>query len=446
MSAGDLSNEEKPFSNQPSLLSSQGSSGKIQKAVSSQQILKKIKHSCRTCNRDIIDECYIQCTRCKGFIQCLECFSIGAESICHLRSHPIILMDPTTSPFFTTDWSSEEELLLLQAISLCGIGNWIDISNQIKTKSPIECEIHYFETYFSPKTAPYPEFKVKDPYVLPPPVPFNTKPQESCPSCGHEKILALNGKKEKATPAEFCGYMPMRHEFEEEYKDEAEHIVDNIIFDENDTYQTLEQKLKSLEIYNSALQARRRRTKIVEDWGDNDLKFKSLGGQTAREKDTNQKILTLAPFLGKEKTVELSNLLHQIISDTETIENKQIWQKNGITSEKEGMLFTKLQSMIKDGRVPESEVGKWNKAITDYNNEHDSQNLEDSKLLSQREIDLCMKYDIAPAMFVAVKDLIIREHALRDGLTKEEAVNLLPDSATKIEAIYDLFVSMGWIY
>ena len=44
MSAGDLSNEEKPFSNQPSLLSSQGSSGKIQKAVSSQQILKKIKH------------------------------------------------------------------------------------------------------------------------------------------------------------------------------------------------------------------------------------------------------------------------------------------------------------------------------------------------------------------------------------------------------------------
>ncbi len=42
------------------------------------------------------------------------------------------------------DEKKEEELLLLQAISLCGIGNWIDISNQIKTKSPIECEIHYF--------------------------------------------------------------------------------------------------------------------------------------------------------------------------------------------------------------------------------------------------------------------------------------------------------------
>ena len=173
MSAGGLPNEAQLFNSQPTRLSSQNSSGKIQKAVSSQQNLKKIKHSCRTCNRDIIDEYYIQCTRCKGFIQCLECFSVGAESTCHLRNHPIIVMDPLTSPFFTTDWSSEEELLLLQSISLCGIGNWIDISNQIKTKSALECEVHYFETYFSPKTAPYPEFTIREPYPPPPPILFN---------------------------------------------------------------------------------------------------------------------------------------------------------------------------------------------------------------------------------------------------------------------------------
>lgn len=446
MSAGDFPNEEQSFNSHPSRSLSQHSSGKTQKVLKSNYELKKVKHSCRTCNRDIIDEYYVQCTRCKGFIQCLECFSIGAESICHLRSHPIVIMDPSTPPFFTTDWSSEEELLLLQAISVCGIGNWADVSNQIKTKTPTECEVHYFETYFSPKTAPYPEFTIREPYPPPPPILFNTNPQESCPSCGHEKILAQSGKKEKMTPAEFCGYMPMRHEFEEEYKDEAEHIVDNIIFDENDTYQTLEQKLELLESYNFVIQERRLRTKTVEDWEVHDLKFKSLGGQTAREKDINQKILTLAPFIGKENTMKLSSLRHQIISDTEMIENMQVWQENGITSEKEGILFSKLQLMLKDGRVPESEVGKWNKTITDYNTEHEKQNSEDAKLLCQQEIDLCNRLEIEPAMFVAIKDLIIREHAIRGGLTKEEAVELLPDSAAKAEAIYELFVSMGWIY
>lgn len=445
MSSGDPNNEDQSFNNQHSLLL-QNSSGKIVKSNVLNPDLNIIKHSCRTCNRDIFDENYVQCTRCKGFIQCLECFSVGAESIYHLRSHPVVLMDPIPKPFFTTDWTSEEELLLLQAISLCGIGNWADVSLQLKTKTPIECEVHYFETYFSPKSAPYPEFTVKPPYPPPPPILFNTKPQESCPSCGHEKILAQNGKKEKTTPAEFCGYMPKRHEFEEEYKDEAEHIIDNIVFDENDTDQSIEQKLKLLEIYNSALQERRLRTKLIEDWEVQESKFKSLGGSTAREKDTNQKILTFAPFIGKEKTLELSSALHQILVDTEMIENRQIWQENGITTEKEGILFTKLQPMIKDGRVSENEVPKWNKLITDYITEHDKQNSEDAKLLSQQEVELCTKIDVAPAMFVAIKDLIIREHALRGRLTKEEAVNLLPGSESKMEAIYDLFVNKGWIY
>ncbi|OHT06455.1 Myb-like DNA-binding domain containing protein [Tritrichomonas foetus] len=419
--------------------------GKMQRTISTRHDTKIIKHSCRTCNRDIVDEYYIQCTKCKGFFQCLECFSVGAESINHIKTHPFVIMEPSTSPIFSSDWTAEEELLLLHAISLCGVGNWTEISLQMKTKSAAECEVHYFGTYFDVKCAPNPEMRIRNPFPLPPPLPFNTKAQESCPSCGHEKILALLGKKEKTTPAEFCGYMPKRHEFEEEYADDAEKIIDGIIFDENDTHITLDQKLKQLDIYNAALQERHFRTKLIEDWGIQDLKFKTLGGQTPREKDTDSKLLTLAPYIGREKTIELSNKLHEIARDTETIEKRQLWQENGIRTIYEGNLFSKLQTMMKDGRVPENEVTKWNKAITDYLLEHGRQNTEDAKLLSNEEIELCGKLDIAPAMFVAVKDLIIREFTLRGGLTKEEARELLPESANKVEAIYELFINKGWI-
>ena len=239
---------------------------------------EKVVHSCRTCNRDIVDECYIQCTRCKGFFQCLECFSVGAESIDHINKHPFILMPPSLDPIFSENWTIEEELMLLHAISLCGVGNWSEIARQMKTKNEEECQIHYFGVYIDTINAPFPEIKMHEPFAPLPKLPFNTNPQESNPSDGHEKNLALQGKKEKTTPGEYCGYMPKRHEFEDEYLDDAEHIIDGIVFDENETFQSLEQKLQYLEGYNSAIQERKFRTKLVEDWGIQDLKFKSLGG------------------------------------------------------------------------------------------------------------------------------------------------------------------------
>lgn len=47
------------------------------------------------------------------------------------------------------DWSARDELLLIQGIMKCGLGNWKDVSEQyVKTHSAQECEEHFY-TFFN---------------------------------------------------------------------------------------------------------------------------------------------------------------------------------------------------------------------------------------------------------------------------------------------------------
>ena len=63
-----------------------------------------------------------------------------------------IVLDNLQFQLFTEDWDAREELLLLQGIMKCGLGNWFDISEQyVKTKSAPACEIHYFTFYYKSK-------------------------------------------------------------------------------------------------------------------------------------------------------------------------------------------------------------------------------------------------------------------------------------------------------
>lgn len=407
---------------------------------------KQVVHNCATCLRSLVDEYYVQCNKCHGFIQCLECFAYGYEKEKHLRTHPFVLMEPKEPSIYTSDWTIEEELLLLNAIELNGLGNWVEIAKWVKSKSEQECESHYFGVYCDHELSPHPEIKVKEPFPGPQPLNFDTTPTESCPSCGHEKNLQMNNKRDKTVPAEFCGYMPRRGEFEDEFNDEAEHIIDGLTFDDNDTAQQIEEKLKSLLVYNSQLEERRLRTKVVEDWNIHYNQFKSLGGTTQAEKEIDSKILTLSSYLGKKKVKLLAKQIHQLRRDIETIENRQKWQANGVKTHHEGFLFTSLENLIRNDTIPDSEANRWNAAIKQYNNDHGKSDTEDAKLLSEKENELCKREDIQPPIYVAMKDMVIREFSIRGGLTKQEAIDLLPDQAKQMSAIYDLFVSVMWIH
>ena len=402
-----------------------------------------VRHTCATCDREIVDEPFVKCTMCKGFIQCLECFGEGYEKDSHIRTHPFVLMQPELDPCFSEDWTIEEELLLLHAIGLCGVGNWVDIEAQIKTKSAAECEVHYYGVYLGGVTSPTPDYKkgIQPPLPLPEPYKFDTNPKESRPSDGHEK-----NKKEKTTPAEISGYMPKRHEFEEEFNDDAEHLIDAISFDENESRESFEQKCKLLELYSSQIKERKIRIKVVEDWGIQYQMFNSLGGSTTQQKELDSKIITLAQFIGRENTEKLAHTLHHLEKNEVTIQQRQHWKELGVRTYQEGFLLSALENITKT-RMQEQHVADWNQAIEKYHQINNAESDVDYKsILNSSEADLCKNDNIPLQIYIAMKDLFIRECSLRDGLTMSEALRMVPDFTNFGKIIYDHLYSVGWIY
>jgi transcriptional adapter 2-alpha len=409
-----------------------------------------VPHICSICHRLLGDEVFTQCTVCRGLVQCLWCFSNGAATATHSPFHPYILIETSPPPIFESGWSTEEDLLVVAGLELYGFGNWSELSRWLKTKSALQCEVHYCEVYLRNCAAPKPVMDLRGPFPLPPPLPFDTRPSESCPSCGHEKNLQSSNKKERSTPAEVNGYMPRRGEFEEEYNDDMEHIVDGLVFeDDRETQETFDQKVSSLLCFNAQLQERKMRTFVVEEWQLQYGKYRewqtALGGTTPTEREIDAKLLTLSPYIGRRKVEALARRLHDLSRDIEGIECRQQWQRSGVKSQPEGELMKSLEVIVRDGKVPEGEWQRWNRVIAEYMAKHGAAESEDGKLLSTREVELCKREEIAPPMFVALKDLMMRELAVRSALSREEAAGLVPEESRKVVAMYDLFVSLGWV-
>ncbi len=51
---------------------------------------------------------------------------------------------------------TDEELLLLEGVSLYGLGNWPDIAEHVQTKTADDCKAHFFAVYVDAPTFPEP--------------------------------------------------------------------------------------------------------------------------------------------------------------------------------------------------------------------------------------------------------------------------------------------------
>ena len=400
--------------------------------------------TCATCHRDISDEIYVKCARCPGFNQCLECFSVGAEAQNHIRTHPFILLEPFLQPIFQKGWSAEEEIMLLNSIQSCGLGNWHEISDLMKTKSPVECECHYFDSFIDSPFAPLPENKIIPESVLPPPPDFDTTPRESRPSISHEKNLAERNKKERTTPAEFAGWMPRRCEFEVEYLNDAEQLIAGVTFNETqDTVQTLEQKLTALRIYNEQLEERHIRTTFAIDYGMLDQEFKSFGGQTKAEKDMEEAMMPLAQIAPREVLTNFIQSYEAQMRLEETIETYKKWRKNGIVTKDEGKLFNQYQSLLSEDRLTASAVEKWNRDVMIYAESPEFRATLDRQLLSAPENQLCKDLSLSPHSYLKIKDILLREFTIRNSMTEELAVSFMPGQEKVMRTIYNNMKKLG---
>ncbi|OII72281.1 SANT domain- and SWIRM domain-containing protein [Cryptosporidium ubiquitum] len=133
------------------------------------------KFRCDVCKKDTWDY-RIRCAECVEYDLCLDCFCQGKSSNDHKPNHKYIPIGRYTFNLLTENWTAEEELLLMEAVSRYGLGNWSEISKYItegptgalslyqKTQKPgfaahtaDECEKHYNNFYLNSKTKPLPD-------------------------------------------------------------------------------------------------------------------------------------------------------------------------------------------------------------------------------------------------------------------------------------------------
>lgn len=395
-----------------------------------------INNTCSMCCKSVIGNYHALCTICKGYKLCMECIGSGMEKACHLRDHPFVIVEPDSRPVFRSNWSINEELLFLEAIMKEGLGNWVDIAKLCDKRTAEECESHYFGTYLSTPETPKPDFVLLGPDVIIPRPDFDTAPIEPYPSDKHANAMKENNKKEMGTP-EILGFMPFREEFETEYLDEAEELICDLSFDQKvETPESFSHKIQQLSAYHGVIIERDLRCQVSVDWD-----FFEVVPQNSQIADV---LLPFSPYIRNSQAIkECVASISRLNELRKLIARNLEWQANGIQTTKEGFLYYELIKHIKNDKI--DNVEQWNKEIRNYMKESSSGDPPEYSLLSDKEIELCKRNCLDSQHYLALKDLLIREFAIRGGLTKEESIELSNENYHIVEQIYDMFVYNGWI-
>lgn len=207
---------------------------------------------------------YIKCAACQDVRLCLDCFSAGATIAEHKSDHPYELVDCGSFPIVDESWKAHEELALLEAIELYGIGSWTDIANAVATRSAEECCERYLRVYvenFFGRSA----WNAIDKNLYTAHDHTCTHNQPLSPSLSlpeRHKIVDISREQQIR-----LGYMPKRDDFEREYDNEAELLVSKLAVNANDDNE-LDQDLKiaHINMYTDKLRERFRRKRIVLEY------------------------------------------------------------------------------------------------------------------------------------------------------------------------------------
>lgn len=207
---------------------------------------------------------YIKCTSCPDIKLCLECFSAGATIAQHESDHPYELIDCGSFPIIDESWKAHEELALLEAIELFGIGSWTDIANSVETRSAEECCERYLkiyvENFFGRSTWNAIDrnlYTVHDHTCI-----HNQPLSPSLSLPERHKVVDISKEQQIR-----LGYMPKRDDFEREYDNEAELLVSKLAVNANDdTDLDQELKIAHINMYTDKLRERFRRKRIVLEY------------------------------------------------------------------------------------------------------------------------------------------------------------------------------------
>lgn len=207
---------------------------------------------------------YVKCTSCQDVKLCLDCFSSGASIAEHESDHPYELIDCGSFSIIDESWKAHEELALLEAIELYGIGSWTDIANAVETRTADECCERYLSVYVGNFFGRCTWNAIdRNAYVVQDHTCTHNQPLSPSLSLPEKhKIVDISREQQIR-----LGYMPKRDDFEREYDNDAEFLVSKLAVNANDdTDIDRELKMAHINMYTDKLRERFRRKRIVLEY------------------------------------------------------------------------------------------------------------------------------------------------------------------------------------
>ncbi|GME89545.1 unnamed protein product [[Candida] boidinii] len=439
------------------------------------------KFHCDVCSSDCTRRVRVRCAICQDYDLCVPCFSKGESSGKHKPWHDYKVIEQHAYPIFAADWGADEELLLIEGCQTLGLGNWQDISDHIGGRSKDEVGKHYEEIYLNSEYYPVPDLNKTFEDVTT--TDFLNQRKKRIEM---RKKLTLPPPKKVLTSGPLCGeiqkFMPGRLEFEEEAEEEAEKVVQDMVFDADDSPQDVELKLTILDIYNSKLTLRAERKRLLLEDGFIDYKA-NISVDKKRSKDEKElfnKLKIFSRIMSKKDWEEFSKDMLAEVRCRAKIQLYQDWRRNGITSVEMGLKFEKdkitRQAMIQrqstvvagssrhtsnslSSGVPLGRSGRHHysyspapegpsapaKRTTKAPAPLDISHAADYDLLSDEEKILCSTLRMLPKPYLAIKETLFKE-LLRTGgvLKKKTARDLLKIDVNKTSKIYEFFIQQKW--
>lgn len=352
---------------------------------------------CELCETDVSKHTKVLDSEARLFL-CLKCFGDGREDFKRRKTSKYFIINKTNFPLISKEWTAEEELLLLEALEKYGFGNWEEISKHIETKTKEECEEHYEDEFISrvrgDKTGleSLKTLTVKDlatGAIVSTVKPISSKKRKTLPEeTQHEKnsnglarsSLTLgsslsqedqfkkreNTKEKQALGTEsineIVGFMPLRGDFDCEYDNDAELLLAEMEFAEDDSPEEIELKYRILEIYNKRLDQRIKRKQFVIQHGLLNIR-KQTTLDRLRSKEEKEIYNSLKPFARFSTPEDHEKLISGLIRERELrkrIDELSFYKKQGLKT------FQDIENYLNEKKKKDESFLKKQKSSENY--------------------------------------------------------------------------------
>ena len=264
------------------------------------------------------------------------------------------------------------------------------------------------------------------------------------------------------------GYIPARGDFDVEYDNDAELILADMEFKDEESQWERELKLKVIEVYNSKLDARIERKRFILERGLLERKEKK---RSREEKEIYNNMRCFARF---HSAAEHETFVAGLINENrlrKRIEQLQLFRLNGCKTMRDADAMDREKKKSSGAEmIPATQTavssnkrrltsgdgdlygtgsagggGSYTSSLANANSSFSLENLNGAELLSERERALCIALQLLPTHYLHLKEKLIRECAHRGYVKDGAAKTLIRIDANKTKEIVDFFVSVGFI-